>query len=75
MFSGCNKLKVIKGIEQFNTNKVEKMDGMFKDCKGLQELDLLNFNISKVINMKDMFSGCNLKIIKGIEIFNKKKAK
>ena len=32
MFSGCHQLKEIKGINNFNTEKVIKMDGLFQDC-------------------------------------------
>ena len=32
IFKGCSKLKEIKGINQFNSSKVECMALMFKDC-------------------------------------------
>ena len=31
MLSGCEKLKEIKGINQFNTSKVTKMETMFQN--------------------------------------------
>ena len=71
MFSGCNKLKEIKGINNFNNSKVKNMKYMFSECKELEYIDLSNFNTSNVENMEYMFSGCNkLKEIKGINNFN-----
>ena len=46
MFNNCNKIKEIKGINQFNTNNVTKMNSMFQQCKELIYLDLSNFNTS-----------------------------
>ena len=43
------------------------MQGMFQVCSSLKSLDLSNFEVSNVINMKYMFSKCNnLKEIKGM---------
>ena len=53
------KLKKIRGINKFNTNNVEFMNGMFQECNGLEYLDLSNFNTSKVTDMKLMFSICS----------------
>ena len=71
MFKGCKKLKEIKGINQFNTNKVTEMIAMFYKCTELESLDLSNFNTSNVNDMSLMFSECSkLKEIKGINQFN-----
>ena len=71
MFNECHKLKIIKGIEKFNTINVINMKAMFDECNEIEELNLSNFNTSKVTDMGFMFAGCNkLKIIKGIENFN-----
>ena len=59
MFNECNKLKEIKGINNFNTNKVTNMKGMFQLCNELEYLDLSNFNTSKVTDMSLMFNSCN----------------
>ena len=32
MFNHCEKLKEIKGINKFNTNKVTNMKAMFQAC-------------------------------------------
>jgi len=59
MFNECHKLKEIKGIENFNTNNVTDMNGMFQGCKELESLNLSNFDTSKVNNMQCMFNDCN----------------
>ena len=59
MFNQCHKLKEIKGINKFNTNKVTDMNSMFGECYELEYLDLSNFNTSKVTNMSWMFFNCN----------------
>ena len=48
MFSQCNKLKEIKGINKFITNKVTSMSAMFQQCNELEYLDLTNFDTSNV---------------------------
>ena len=55
MFNECHKLKEIKGINKFNTNKVTDMNTMFQLCKELEYLDLSNFDTSKVTDMSWMF--------------------
>ena len=44
MFNKCKKLKEIKGINKFKTNKVNNMKQMFKKCCELEYLDLSNFD-------------------------------
>ena len=71
IFGGCNKLKVIKGLENLNTSNVTNMYDMFGTCYELESLDLSNFDTSKVNNMSLMFDECiKLKEIKGLENFN-----
>ena len=48
MFLGCNKLKQIKGINNFITINVENLFAMFHQCGNLEYLDLSKFNTSKV---------------------------
>ena len=70
MFAGCKKLKEIKGINNFITNKVKSMEAIFYLCNGLEYLDLSKWNTSNLRNMKYMFNNCNkLKEIKGINNF------
>ena len=70
MFPGCKRLKEIKGIDKFITNRVTDMSLMFNFCTELECLDLSNFDTSNVIDKNLMFSECNkLKEIKGIDKF------
>ena len=49
-------------MSSFNTENVINMNGMFKNCKNLEQLNLLSFNVEKVEDMSGMFLGCsNLK--------------
>ena len=59
MFNKCHKLKEIKGINKFNTSKVEDMNTMFQECNVLEQLDLSNFNTDNVTDMSFMFNKCN----------------
>ena len=59
MFNKCDKLKVIKGINQINTNNVTNMNAMFQGCTEIENLDLSNFDTSNVTDMSFMFNECN----------------
>ena len=70
MFSNCNKLKEIKGINKFITNNVTAMNSMFQECNEIDYLDLTNFDTSNITKMNHMFNKCHkLKKIKGINKF------
>ena len=73
LFNECNNLKEIKGINSFNTIKVNNMNVLFQGCKSIEYLDLSNFNTFNVSDMEYMFCKCKkLKEIKGIRNFNTK---
>ena len=62
MFSGCDSLAEIDGIENFDMKNVNDVSGMFMDCSSLtkaniQELDLENIQINN-----DCFLNCPLSI-------------
>ena len=57
-FQGFENLKQIKGIENLNTANVTDMNGMFKGCSNLVELDVTHFNTANVTSMANMFGGC-----------------
>ena len=59
MFNQCNKLKEIKGINNFDTSKVTAMETMFNECRELEYLDLSNFDTYNIENMSFMFNKCN----------------
>ena len=74
VFNNCHKLKEIKGINNFKTNKVKDMSGMLGGCIELEFIDLSNFDTSNVTNMSKMFAlSSNLRNIKGIDNFNTSK--
>ena len=74
MFNTNKKLKEIKGLNKFITNKVNDMSGLFQGCNEIEYLDLSNIDTSNVIDMDFMFNECHkLKIIKGIDKFITKK--
>ncbi len=57
-FGGCENLTTIEGIEYLNTENVENMSFMFRDCYALESLDLSSFNTAKVTSMSRMFYIC-----------------
>ena len=56
MFNECYKLKEIKGVNKFITEKVIDMTAMFQWCFQMEMLDLSNFDTSNVTSMQNMFS-------------------
>ncbi|HOH87245.1 BspA family leucine-rich repeat surface protein, partial [Ruminococcus sp.] len=40
------------------TNKINNLNGMFKDCKNLKSIDVSGFDTSNVNEMRLVFSGC-----------------
>ena len=57
-FRGCENLTTIEGIEYLNTENVENMSFMFRDCYALKSLDLSSFNTAKGTSMSRMFYIC-----------------
>ena len=57
-FRGCENLTTIEGIEYLNTENVENMSSMFRDCYALESLDLSSFNTAKVTSMSRMSYIC-----------------
>jgi len=58
MFSGCNMLKEIIGIEDIDTHNVTTMEGMFYNSWSIERLDLNSWDVSNVENMYNMFRDC-----------------
>ena len=58
MFNGCKKLNKIIFGENFNTQNVRNMVGLFSNCSSLTELDLSTFNTKRVHSMAVLFSSC-----------------
>ena len=57
MFEGCTAEKI--NFDNFNTNNVNDMSCMFKECKSLEKLNLNQFNTNNVGGMGRMFYGCS----------------
>ena len=53
MFNKCYKLKEIKGIKNFNVNKVINMDEMFSDCFELKKNKAIFVQINKSFSYRE----------------------
>ncbi len=69
-FYRCINLKEIQGLENLNTDKVEKMYSMFNGCASLRSLDLSHFKTARVRDMHSMFSGCSSLVTLNVSSFN-----
>lgn len=58
MFDGATNLRSIKLPKGFIGSSVTDLNGMFRGCASLTELDLSGSNVEKVKNMGSMFYGC-----------------
>ena len=58
MFRGYSELREINFNDAFHTDEATTMQGMFRSCKNLVELDVSCLNTSNVKNMSGMFYGC-----------------
>ena len=54
-FIHCANLNEIRGMKYLNTSEVTNMEDAFSGCTSLKEVDLSNFNTSKVTTMSHMF--------------------
>ena len=58
MFEGCSSLKIILGIERFNTLNVENFGYMFKYCESLDSINLTKFQHKPFVDVRQMIYGC-----------------
>jgi surface protein len=56
MFYKCKKLQALEGIGAWKFENLEKAMCLFMDCKSLTELDIANWNMSKVQTFNHMFA-------------------
>lgn len=56
MFTSCGMTSL--DLSSFNTEDVERMDGMFGGCMELKSINLSSFNTSNVTSMSGMFELC-----------------
>ncbi|HHZ8017996.1 TPA: BspA family leucine-rich repeat surface protein [Enterococcus faecalis] len=65
LFKNGNALKVIKGLENFDTSNLEKMNEMFSGT-GIKSLDLSGWDTSNVTSMQYMFA--NMPMLESLDI-------
>lgn len=58
MFAGYTGVRRFHFGSALDTGAAEKMQGMFRDCRELQTLDLSSFRTGSVVNMREMFDSC-----------------
>ena len=58
LFRDYENLEEIHGLEHFHTGTARNMEGMFRGCAKLKELDLESLDTSQVKNMAGMFANC-----------------
>lgn len=59
MFSRCNSLQYVFGMDSWDCSNLKNMIGMFVDCFSLTDISFLgSLNVSNVDNMEGMFQGC-----------------
>jgi len=59
MFTSCQSLTALEGIGEWQFENLELATTLFKDCKSLTELDIADWNMSKVKTFNSMFSSAN----------------
>ena len=67
---GKEHITKIKGLENWNTSKVRKMNALFSGFCSVKSLDLSTWDTSEVTNMSYMFGGCYKLEKLNIENFN-----
>jgi len=64
LFARFYNLKIIEGLEYFDTSNVINMTQMFNNCRNLTDINVKSFNTSNVTNMTAIFGACeSLKIL------------
>ena len=58
IFGDCESI-INFDFSNFNTNKLNSMNGMFYGCSSLTNINLSNFNTNNVTNMNGMFHECS----------------
>lgn len=59
MFSHCENLTYIDGIDNWDVSKVGDMSFLFSSCKSLPSFKLKGWNLRVAFNMSNMFDGCS----------------
>ena len=69
-FEDCKKMEVVNFPDDFSTDNIISMSGLFRNCSSLSSLDLSTFNTSSVTDMHYMFYGCSRLSSLDISTFN-----
>lgn len=65
IFTDCESLKEIKGLENLGHTKTTELSCIFMNCRSLEDLDLSNWDVTKIDKIFNIFRNCvNLKNIK-----------
>ena len=72
LFFFCSSLKEIK-LNNFRTEGVETMDGVFEGCSKLTSIDVSSFDTSNVTHMPEMFAECSSLVELNLSSFNTSK--
>ena len=59
MFSHCESLITIDGLDTLDTSHITSMNIMFSYCKQLESIDLSSFDTSLITSVASMFMGCS----------------
>ena len=71
MFSGCESLQHINGINDWCAKNVSDLYRAFYNCTSLVDIDLSNFNTSNLTKLEEVFRNCSsLERIYGISDWN-----
>lgn len=77
LFSGCTRLKTIRGMEKLNATSLTLVHKMFYNCKSLESIDLSNLDVHLVTDsygnnstygFQSLFEGCEK--LKTLDISN-----
>lgn len=58
MFADLTNLKSISGLDLIDFSKCINVNGLFKNCKNLEEVDLESTNFESAEDISSMFEGC-----------------
>lgn len=57
-FNSCSLLKTVEGLENLNTERLNRMDEMFSGCTSLENFTMTGKNTDNLQTVQSMFSGC-----------------
>ena len=59
-FNEFSGITAVEGIDGIKTDKCRSLRGLMNKCTSLSSVDLSNWDVSNVANMKIMFQGCSV---------------